>query len=118
MAKGKVMRQNAEKSLELNEYLVDLFTNKGDLVVDLFAGTASMGLACIKLERMYFGCEKDVPLHQAAKLRLMRAAEVASRKDYTAMIKNSISLPKSLLAQVSISVWLVLCFFVFFAFFC
>src|SRR4051812_46009228 len=45
-------------------------------------------------------CETNTKVHQAAKLRLMRAGEVASRQDFTAMIKNAASLPKSLLAQV------------------
>lgn len=48
-----------EKSLLINEYLVDLFVPAQGVVYDMFAGTASMALACIKTKRFYFGTEMD-----------------------------------------------------------
>ena len=67
---GTPLRKNAEKSMVLCEYAMDLFTNEGDVVLDLFAGTASMGTACIKGKRRYLGCEPEIQLVNAARLRL------------------------------------------------
>ena len=58
-AEGKELRNNAEKSVALNEWFIDLFTPEGGVVWDVFAGTASMALACIKTRRSYVGCEPD-----------------------------------------------------------
>ena len=59
-----------EKSVKLNEYLIDLFTPPGGVVFDMFAGTASMGIACIKTDRVYVGTEPDEEVHRCAELRL------------------------------------------------
>jgi 16S rRNA G966 N2-methylase RsmD len=40
---GVDFRRNAEKSVIICEYLMELFTVQGEMVLDLFAGTASMG---------------------------------------------------------------------------
>jgi 16S rRNA G966 N2-methylase RsmD len=81
---GKELRNNAEKSTLLNEYLVDLFTPKQGTVFDLFAGTASMGVACIKTNRSYVGCEIDQDVHRWATQRLGRTWFVYDRGDLLA----------------------------------
>ena len=52
---GNLVRKNAEKTVALNEFFVDLFTKTGDLVIDMFAGTASMAMrkinACLLWNR-------------------------------------------------------------------
>ena len=77
---GKVLRQNAEKSFYINEYLLDLFTQEEDWVLDLFAGTASMGVACLKTKRFYNGFEVERDLHYVALLRLARAVDIFQRE--------------------------------------
>ena len=77
--KGLELRQNAEKTLQLCEFFMDLFTDPNELVLDLFAGTASMGMACIKGGRKYFGCDTDHDLVEAARVRLGRTLQLAAR---------------------------------------
>ena len=72
---------NAEKSVEHVEYWIDLLTKPGDYVLDLYAGTASMGLACIKADRRYQGTETDVNVALAALLRLAKFSSAISRGD-------------------------------------
>jgi len=72
-AEGKPLRKNAEKSVLINEYLLDLFVPPEGLVYDMFAGTGSMALACIKTQRYYVGSEIDPDVHLAATQRLGKA---------------------------------------------
>ena len=67
---GKVVRPEA-KSVPLMKEILARFSNKGDLVIDPFAGTASLGIACLHLGRMYLGCEKDAQVHELANERLV-----------------------------------------------
>ena len=55
-----------EKPLELMEYLVKTYTNKGDLVLDPFMGCGSTGLACKNLSRRFIGVEKDIKYYDIA----------------------------------------------------
>jgi hypothetical protein len=105
---GNVLRTNAEKSFYINEFLLDLFTQENDWVLDLFAGTASLGMACLKTNRLYNGFEIESELYFHATLRLARAMEIFERK---AVLKTQLSQPglvSGLLQQVS---FLVSCLF-------
>lgn len=75
---GNILRRNAEKSIEICEWLIELFTKPGDWVMDLFAGTAIMGVACIKLHRLYQGVEinQDVYLRAVECLAIFYHAKV------------------------------------------
>ena len=55
----ELMRPNrrAEKPIPLMDRLVSTHSNKGDLVVDLFAGTGATGVSALGLKRRFFGCE-------------------------------------------------------------
>ena len=83
-AEGKELRNNAEKSTLINEYIVDLFTTKRDVVFDMFAGTGSMALACIKTERHYVGCEPDQDVHTWGTQRIGRAWAAYDRGELAA----------------------------------
>jgi len=48
-----------EKPVELLEYLIKTFSNEGDTVVDLTAGSFSTAIACINTNRFYKCIEKD-----------------------------------------------------------
>ena len=41
------------------ENIIQRFTNPGDSIFDPYAGSASLGAACIRLNRKYVGCEID-----------------------------------------------------------
>jgi site-specific DNA-methyltransferase (adenine-specific) len=48
-----------QKPVELLEYLIELFSNEGDLVLDTFAGSGSTGLAAQKRNRRFILIERD-----------------------------------------------------------
>jgi 16S rRNA G966 N2-methylase RsmD len=109
---GKVLRSNAEKSLYINEFLLDLFTKEDDWVVDLFAGTASMGVACLKTKRFYNGFEVERDLHYCATLRLARALDVFERQIQSPRLVTAVGLVPAALQQVLLclsSVFFQLC---------
>ena len=59
-----------QKPVELLEYLVNTYSNKGDLVLDFTMGSGSSGVACQVLGRDFIGIELDEEYFQMAKLRL------------------------------------------------
>lgn len=50
---------SSQKPVELLEYLIKTYTTEGDLVLDCFAGSGSTLLAAKKLNRQFFGIEKE-----------------------------------------------------------
>lgn len=76
---GKELRKNAEKSVLLNEFLLDLLVPDQGLVWDMFAGTGSMALACIKTNRFYVGTEPDDKVVTWATQRIGRAWHAVER---------------------------------------
>ena len=48
-----------QKPLALLEMLVKTYTNEGDMVLDNTMGSGTTNLACLKLNRMSIGIEKD-----------------------------------------------------------
>ena len=62
-----------EKPLPLMMELVHLFTNPGDTVLDPFMGSATTGLACMKLGRKFIGVEKDDKFYDLACRRIAAA---------------------------------------------
>ena len=55
--KGKV--HPTQKPVELMEYLIKLYTNEGDLVLDFTMGSGSTGVACMNTNRRFIGIELD-----------------------------------------------------------
>jgi site-specific DNA-methyltransferase (adenine-specific) len=64
-----------QKPLWLFEALVRDFTDIGDLVIDPFAGSATTGVACLRLGRRFIGWEQHGPFYQAAMKRLAETRE-------------------------------------------
>ena len=77
--------------------MVDLFTSGYGVVFDMFAGTGSMALACIKTGRKYVGCEKDEEVHQWATQRIGRAWFAHARGE---LVANEAGVRRSLSEQV------------------
>lgn len=48
-----------QKPIELMKYLVNTYTNEGDIVLDFCAGSGSTGIACRELNRRFIGIEKE-----------------------------------------------------------
>ena len=59
-----------QKNVELNEYLIKLFTNDGALVLDATMGSGSTAIACINVDRRFIGMELDDGYFDIAKKRI------------------------------------------------
>ena len=55
----KLTEHPTEKNLELVKRFIKISSNKGDLVVDCFAGSGTTAVACLVLERKFILIEKD-----------------------------------------------------------
>jgi hypothetical protein len=60
----KRLRSVAQQPLSEVEFLVEMFTKPGDLVVDPCGGAFTTGVACLRNYRRFFGC--DVEQHWVA----------------------------------------------------
>lgn len=59
-----------QKPLELIELLVKTFTNENDVVMDMFMGSGTTGVACKNLNRNFIGIEKDNEYYNIANDRI------------------------------------------------
>jgi len=59
-----------QKPVELYEYLIRTYTNNGDTVLDITAGSGTTGVACVKTGRNFVGCEIDAGYFAMAERRL------------------------------------------------
>jgi site-specific DNA-methyltransferase (adenine-specific) len=62
-----------QKPIELLEYLVKTYTNKGDLILDNTMGSGTTGVACLNLKRDFIGIEMDSTYFEIAKNRIEQA---------------------------------------------
>lgn len=70
-----------QKPLPLCVALVEQFTNPGEVVLDAFAGAATIGVACILTGRRYIGIELDSTYAAAAKARLEGGFRLRTPRD-------------------------------------
>jgi site-specific DNA-methyltransferase (adenine-specific) len=59
-----------EKPIDLMEFLVGLYTNEGDVVLDPFMGSGTTGVACKNLNREFIGIEKEEIFYEVALARV------------------------------------------------
>ena len=50
--------------------LIENSSNEGDVVCDMFMGSGSTGVACIKSNRKFIGCEIDLDFYTIAEDRI------------------------------------------------
>lgn len=67
--RGKI--HPTQKSLKLFEYLVSASSDKGDLVLDPFMGSATTAVACMNTNRNYIGFELDEDYYNIANERIL-----------------------------------------------
>jgi len=65
------------KPIQLMEYLIDLTSKQGDVILDSFMGSGTTGIACKNLERDFIGVELDPEYFQIAQQRIEATAPVA-----------------------------------------
>lgn len=68
-----------QKPVALFEYLIETYTDKGDLVLDNCAGSGTTGVACKNLSRNYILIEKEPKYIIAIKDRLTNLSKKAKR---------------------------------------
>lgn len=57
--KQKSTLHPTQKPVALLQYLIETYTNKGELVLDNCMGSGSTGIACLNTNRKFIGIEKD-----------------------------------------------------------
>lgn len=60
-----------QKPVELFEWLVKTYTNKGDLVLDPCMGSGTTGIACKNLDRKFIGIEREEKYFKIAEKRFI-----------------------------------------------
>ena len=58
------------KPVELIEYLIKTSSNQGDVVLDMFMGSGTTGVACVRTNRKFIGIELDEHYFDIAKDRI------------------------------------------------
>ena len=59
-----------QKPVDLLEYLIKTYTNKGELVLDFVMGSGSTGVAALNINRRFIGIELDRNYFNIAKQRI------------------------------------------------
>lgn len=70
---GQPAEHETQKPIRLMSQLVELFTNRGQLVVDPFCGSGSTGVACVRLGRRFIGIELEERHWETTCRRIERA---------------------------------------------
>ena len=70
-----------QKPVDLLEYLVKTYTNKGDLVLDFTMGSGSTGVACMNTGRRFIGIELDNNYFDIASKRIEEAYFYAQNEE-------------------------------------
>lgn len=60
----------AQKPVKLLKHIINIASNKGDVVFDPFMGVGSTGVAALELGRKFGGCEIDEIYFNAAEIRI------------------------------------------------
>lgn len=71
-AEGEGKYHPTQKPVELFEWLIKTYTNKGDTVLDPCMGSGTTAIAALKTGRKFIGFEKDTKYFQLAKERIGR----------------------------------------------
>ncbi len=83
--RGEKGRHPNQKPLNLCLELVAKFTDRGETVLDPFAGSGRIGEACVLLGRNYIGLERDQEWVEKASARLEAAEKAEAVKDEDCM---------------------------------
>ena len=70
MAKKEVRVHPTQKPVKVVEKLIEMFSNKGDTILDPFMGSGTTGVASLKLQRKFIGIEINPEYFEIAKKRI------------------------------------------------
>jgi len=68
--KSNWYKHPTEKPLKLIEFFIELYSNKGDLVLDCFVGSGTTAVACKRLNRNFICCDNNADYVAIANKRL------------------------------------------------
>lgn len=68
--KQKLALHSTQKPVSLMRYMIETYSNPGDLVLDNACGSGTTGIAALEAGRHFIGIEKDPKCHRAAAIRL------------------------------------------------
>lgn len=68
--KGKNNNHPTVKPVSLMEWLVGIYSNKGNIVIDPFMGSGTTGVACFNLRRSFIGIEMNEEYCEIARMRI------------------------------------------------
>ena len=69
-----------QKPVSLLEYLINTYTNEGDLILDFTMGSGSAGVACLNTGRRFIGIELDENYFNIASNRIKEVNELITCK--------------------------------------
>lgn len=55
---------------EISDWIIDCFTKRNDIVLDMFMGTGTTGVSCVKYDRRFIGIELISEYFNIAKKRV------------------------------------------------
>jgi site-specific DNA-methyltransferase (adenine-specific) len=70
-----------QKPISVSEYMINTYTNPGDLVLDPFSGSASTAIAAYNTGRSFIGFEIDKEFYDASIERLNKVLETPKQRD-------------------------------------
>jgi len=70
-----------QKPVELLEYLIKIYSNEGETVLDNCMGSGSTGVACVNTNRNFIGIELDENYFNIAKERIEKAEKAVLNND-------------------------------------
>ena len=73
--KNNGKQHSCKKPIDILERIIKVSSNYGDMVVDLFMGSGSTGVACVNTNRRFIGIELDEGYFNIAKKRIEEAQE-------------------------------------------
>lgn len=93
--KKALLLRPEQKPVALLMELVSRFSNPGDIVVDLFAGTFSTAIACFRVpqHRLFVGCESDEHCFKAARAHVLREFAAVVTEGRSDIALNAESMP-------------------------
>lgn len=77
---GRVKNHPTEKPTQVLENFVSNSTRRGDLVLDMFMGSGSTGVACVNIGRSFIGIELDEKYFEIAKGRIEQSEHLTNRR--------------------------------------
>ena len=71
-----------EKPLDLLKEMIDRYSDKGDIVVDMFLGTGTTASAALLTGRRFYGCDIDKDVIGVASVRVFDTVKYLIKQSY------------------------------------